>query len=251
MNKLKQLFYNRYHQKNDYFKQIIKEPNFTYFFLQKLIKFSLPQIANKQVLDLGCGVGAISLYLASKGAKTTGVDIAPRAIDIANQAAKKLKLPVEFICKDLITWLKQNKKQYDLIIASEIIEHLKQEQKFFKLAAARLKADGKLIITTPSPENLAYRLGWLKKFDQNVGHLKRYSQAELKKLIKQAGLKIGLMRQTQGPIRMLLYSGLNGRLGILIKFIKGPLISIFHALDAVLAAISGRFDWEVVVEKQN
>src|SRR5579875_4036590 len=45
------------------------------------------------VLDVGCGEAAISLYLAERGYNTVGIDLSPTAIDLAWQEARKRGLP--------------------------------------------------------------------------------------------------------------------------------------------------------------
>jgi SAM-dependent methyltransferase len=42
-----------------------------------------------EVLDVGCGEAAISLYLAERGYNTVGIDLSPTAIDLAWREAKK------------------------------------------------------------------------------------------------------------------------------------------------------------------
>jgi ubiquinone/menaquinone biosynthesis C-methylase UbiE len=42
-------------------------------------------LEDKQVLDLGCGAGDLSLVLARAGARTTGIDISPAMVDVARR----------------------------------------------------------------------------------------------------------------------------------------------------------------------
>ncbi len=43
----------------------------------------LPDLGGKRVIDLGCGEGRTSRILAARGARVTGVDLAPRLIEAA------------------------------------------------------------------------------------------------------------------------------------------------------------------------
>lgn len=54
-----------------------------------------------RAVDLGCGTGNYSLYLASRGFRVTGVDIAPSAISLARENAAKTGLDVHFVIGDL------------------------------------------------------------------------------------------------------------------------------------------------------
>lgn len=58
-----------------------------------------PPLPAGSALDLGCGTGDSSIYLAQHGWKVTGVDFAPRALDKAR--AKAATLPVNFVRADV------------------------------------------------------------------------------------------------------------------------------------------------------
>lgn len=49
-----------------------------------------------QVLDVGCGAGTNSLWLARQGFQVTGIDLAGTAIDTARDRARKAHLPIDF-----------------------------------------------------------------------------------------------------------------------------------------------------------
>lgn len=74
----------------------------------------------EEVLDLYCGVGTISLFLAKKAKRVTGIEIVPEAIADAkrNAALNEIK-NVEFICSDAASYaeeLAKKQKQLDLIV---------------------------------------------------------------------------------------------------------------------------------------
>ncbi|KRV50547.1 hypothetical protein AQ490_15875 [Wenjunlia vitaminophila] len=55
-----------------------------------------------EVLDVGCGSGALSVYLASQGFSVTGIDLAPTAIAQARQAAEERGVTATFLVGDVI-----------------------------------------------------------------------------------------------------------------------------------------------------
>jgi SAM-dependent methyltransferase len=54
-----------------------------------------------RALDLGCGTGTTSVYIASKGWDVTGVDFVPRAIRRARTRAETARIPVAFLVGDV------------------------------------------------------------------------------------------------------------------------------------------------------
>lgn len=68
----------------------------------------------KRALDLACGEGRNSIYLAQQGFEVSGVDISPVGLERGKRRAAELGLPVEFIEADLDQWRPQG--SYDLIL---------------------------------------------------------------------------------------------------------------------------------------
>ena len=57
-------------------------------------------------LDVGCGTGDASIYLAQHGWQVTGVDFTPKALDKARAKAGAAGVPVDFVHAD-VTHLSQ------------------------------------------------------------------------------------------------------------------------------------------------
>lgn len=238
-------FYDHYHQKNDRFHAVIQANNFTYYYHFALLAAAgLSDVKGLHILDVGCGVGTMSLYFAAQGAQVTGVDISPRAIAIAQAAAKDIGLHnVTFINGEV----QKGRGKYDLVLCSEIVEHVPDESGFLRLIQSNLRKGGTLILTTPSKENLLYRLGYYTSFDAEVGHLRRYTSASIRKAVGDAGLTVKTVRAVEGPLRNILFTS---PLGVLIKGIKGPLIPLFHAVDEFTAKLFGAADLQVIAIKE-
>lgn len=238
-------FYDSYHQKNDRFHGVIRRNNFTYYYLLSLLDAAgLSDVRGLKILDVGCGVGTMSLYFAAQGAQVTGVDISPRAIEIAQAAAKDIGLRnVTFLNGEV----EKGRGSYDVVLCSEIVEHVPDESGFLRLIHSNLRKGGTLILTTPSSENVLYRLGYYKSFDAEVGHLRRYTPTTLRHVMEEAGFTVKTLRAVEGPLRNILFTS---PLGILIKGIKGPLIQLFHAIDEVSAKLFGAADLQVTAIRE-
>ena len=59
------------------------------------------RLATGRALDLGCGTGTTSVYMASKGWQVTGVDFIPRPIRVARARAASAGESVDFLVGDV------------------------------------------------------------------------------------------------------------------------------------------------------
>lgn len=98
------------------------------------------------ILDIGCGFGASSIYLAKRyNATVTGITISSVQVDMANQAAGREKLDARFLLMDAEAM--DFKKQFDLLWSVESISHYQNLPGFFASAARLLKPGGTFAIT--------------------------------------------------------------------------------------------------------
>ncbi len=239
-------FYDNYHSKNKKYSGVINKNNFTYFYINELLQKGCIFGAN-YVLDVGCGVGTIAIYLAHLGKNVVGIDISKRAIDIAKDAVPDdLLNKLIFRKVELDKFKSKNKNKFDLVICAEVLEHIEDDKTFLKDIFYVLKPGGYLVLTTPTPESLMYRWGMYKRFDLEVGHLRRYTGKQIKKIISSTGFDVVFFRQTESILRSSLFTT---RLGFLIKFIRGPLVPIFHKLDEFVGLFFGFTDNQVIARK--
>jgi tocopherol O-methyltransferase len=110
----------------------------------------LAQLANiktgSRILDIGCGFGGSSLYLAKKyGASTTGITISPVQVQMAKEAAARTNLDASFFLMDAEDM--QFSQQFDLLWSVESISHYYDPRKFFASAVKFLKPGGCFALT--------------------------------------------------------------------------------------------------------
>lgn len=131
----------------------------------------LAQLANvkhgSDILDIGCGFGGSSLYLAKHyGATVTGITISPVQVEMATQAAAAAaaavkQLDAKFLLMDAETMNLQ--KRFDLLWSVESISHYENRQRFFNSAVKLLKPGGSFAITD-----------WFKKKDLTRAETRRF-----------------------------------------------------------------------------
>jgi tocopherol O-methyltransferase len=110
----------------------------------------LAQLANlkpgSDILDIGCGFGASSLYLAKNyNATATGITISPVQVEMANKAAATERLDAKFLQMDAEAMTFQ--KQFDVLWSVECLSHLQDRERFFASAATLLKPGGIFALT--------------------------------------------------------------------------------------------------------
>lgn len=76
----------------------------------------------RSVLDLGCGTGWLSVYLAKQGFNLTGLDISVQAIKLAREWASKEDLDIHFDVGDIAD-MPYPDAAFDAVVANSIFEH--------------------------------------------------------------------------------------------------------------------------------
>jgi len=117
----------------------------------KFITSSIKKYSNTKkkttVLDIGCGTGEmITLPIAEEGYNVTGIDIDEKSIKKAKE--KNIYSNTSFICGDLKNNLPE--KKFDIIICSEVLEHLTNPGETLNELRRLMKKDSLLIITIPN-----------------------------------------------------------------------------------------------------
>jgi tocopherol O-methyltransferase len=98
------------------------------------------------ILDIGCGFGASSLYLARNySAAVTGITNSSVQVQMASKAAAREQLDAKFLLMDAEAM--DFPKQFDLLWSVESISHYQHREQFFGTAAKLLKPDGVFAIT--------------------------------------------------------------------------------------------------------
>jgi tocopherol O-methyltransferase len=99
-----------------------------------------------KILDVGCGFGGSSIYLAKKyGAEATGITISPIQVEMARKAAAADGVDAKFILMDAEEM--KFGETFDVVWSVESISHYPRKGKFFASAAQCLESGGTLAIT--------------------------------------------------------------------------------------------------------
>ncbi len=110
--------------------------------------------ANKCILSVGCGSALLETLVKKQNNHVYGIDISPENV----QEAKR-KLDGAFLCDiEKAKKLPFKKESFDIIILSDILEHLLEPQKALEFLQAYVKPGGIVVASIPNVANWTVRI---------------------------------------------------------------------------------------------
>lgn len=159
------------------------------------IILALEKYNPKTILDVGCGEGFITSRLGNKfkEADILGIDIEQEYIDYAKFFNTYDNVRYELNSIDTLPEIK-----YDLIVATEVLEHLEDP----KGAIEKLKAVSGGIILITIPNEPYFRLGnlcslkYIGRLGNTPGHLHNWTKGQISNLLKMMKLDFEIKTST-------------------------------------------------------
>jgi ubiquinone/menaquinone biosynthesis C-methylase UbiE/uncharacterized protein YbaR (Trm112 family) len=159
-------------------------------------------IKTDSLLEIGCGTGGFLVAAKDKFKHVVGTDIAFRWLVIARKRLEELGLDVPLVCCCSEN-LPFRDDSFDLTVAEDVLEHVREQETSLKETHRVLKSDGMLFIGTPNrfsvtsePHVRVWGVGFLPrkwmnsyvKFVKGISyeHIRVLSFPELKKLLKKS-----------------------------------------------------------------
>lgn len=130
-------------------------------------------------LDLGCGIGAKSIYLAKRGFEVTGIDISKTAIKYAKENARKAKVKIKFIAADATDLSFLGDKKFDFVLDWATLHGISRtgRKKYVSGIIKHTKKGGKLLLRCFS------KRGVKRKFaHRRMGTIYLFSKGDIEKL---------------------------------------------------------------------
>jgi len=129
-------------------------------------------------LDIGCGIGDLSRYLASKGWRGKAVDFSQLAVDKTSE--NLVPFPQVSIEKKSLF---EEKGHFKTVFLWDVIEHIERDELALEKVASLLVPNGYLLVSFPSnPKEWRWD-------DEFYGHYRRYTAEEMKAKLIHAGLE--------------------------------------------------------------
>lgn len=150
------------------------------------------------VCDLGCGNGYLAAQLAKAGHDVTGVDASESGIQVARSHYQGER--VDFVRADFDSGeidSRLRKAPFDVVVSSDVIEHLYRPAALIEIARRILKSSGHFVVGTPYHgylKNLAIAVAgkWEAHHGPNWdgGHIKFFAVESLRQLVEAHGFEV-------------------------------------------------------------
>jgi 2-polyprenyl-3-methyl-5-hydroxy-6-metoxy-1,4-benzoquinol methylase len=109
----------------------------------------LGDVAGLEVLDAGCGEGYLARILAARGARVTGIDLAPRLIALAR--AKDPMGAIDYRVADLSAPLPEAAGRFDAVASYMVLNDVEDYRGFAATLGAVLKPGGRAVLALNNP----------------------------------------------------------------------------------------------------
>ncbi len=105
-------------------------------------------LANKSVLDIGCGGGILAESMAQRGATVTGIDLAPAPLEVARLHGLETGIKVEYQQIAAEALASQRPGEWDCVTCMEMLEHVPDPAAIIRACAEMVKPSGYVFLST-------------------------------------------------------------------------------------------------------
>jgi len=109
------------------------------------VRKAIGEVRGQAVLDLGCGTGRHTMWLATAGASVTAVDFSEGML---REARRKAGVhAVNFVTHDLRHPLPFSDRVFDVVVSGLVLEHLRDLNAFFREAHRVTRIGGRAVVS--------------------------------------------------------------------------------------------------------
>jgi len=161
---------------------------------------NLAPVAEKKVLDVGCGGGILAEALAQRGAQVTGIDMGDAPLGVAKLHQLESGLSIDYQKSTAEDYAQQHESAFDIVTCLEMLEHVPDPSSVIKACADMVKPGGSVFFSTinRNPKSFLfaivgaeYVLNLLPKGTHEYAKFIRPS--EMATWIREAGLELDQM----------------------------------------------------------
>lgn len=155
------------------------------------------KLAEKEVLDVGCGGGILAESMAHRGAKVTGIDMGEAPLKVAKLHGLESGVSINYRQITAEELAEERPESFDLITCMEMLEHVPDPSSVVAACAQLLRPGGKLVFSTLNRNPKSYLFAiigaekLLKLVPNGTHDFKKFIRpAELARWIRESGLEI-------------------------------------------------------------
>ena len=115
-------------------------------------------LAGRRVLDVGCGGGLLAEGMARRGARVTGIDLAPGALAVARLHALESGIEVDYRLETVESLAESGPASYDLVTCLEMLEHVPDPADIVASLARLTRPGGHVICSTINRNSRSFAL---------------------------------------------------------------------------------------------
>lgn len=138
--------FDRFTSADDSFSDNIERP---------AIKGLIGDVTGARVLDLGCGSGPYSVWLAEQGAHVVGLDLSQTMVSLARERARERSVKADFRVADIRDPLPFGNAEFDLVFSSTALHYVEDLRLTMKEAARVMKPSGRFVASVLHPMSTA------------------------------------------------------------------------------------------------
>jgi 2-polyprenyl-6-hydroxyphenyl methylase / 3-demethylubiquinone-9 3-methyltransferase len=105
-------------------------------------------LTGARALDVGCGGGLLSEALSRKGARVTGIDLAPGMVEVARLHAAEEGLGIDYRVAAAEELAASGVQSFDVVTCMEMLEHVPQPDHMLATLATLVRPGGSLFVST-------------------------------------------------------------------------------------------------------
>ncbi len=113
-------------------------------------------LAGRELLDVGCGGGLLSEAMARRGARVTGLDLAPDVLEAARSHAREAGVEINYLLESAEDHARTRAGHYDAITCMEMLEHVPDPPAVLTALAVLVKPGGAVFLSTINRTPRAY-----------------------------------------------------------------------------------------------
>jgi SAM-dependent methyltransferase len=151
-----------------------------YWFIRSELSTLSPAV---RILEIGSGLGYLTYAIDAAGYNITAIDISNDAVSKARSTFGDL-----YLHKDLSVLAEEQPCSFDVVIMTEVLEHVPDPKWFLGAAASLLKTNGQIMLTTPNKSDFALGTCW--DTENPPVHLWWFSETAMRRLAQMGNLSI-------------------------------------------------------------